>query len=29
MYDHRTDEISQIGKRHGDKPGFYLLSRAG
>jgi hypothetical protein len=25
LYDARTDEISQIGKQYGTKPGFYLL----
>ena len=25
LYDQRTDEIAQIGKQYGTKPGFYLI----
>src|SRR6185295_11954542 len=25
LYDARTDEISQIGKQYGSKPGFYMI----
>jgi hypothetical protein len=28
LYDQRTDEIAQIGKQYGTKPGFYLIAAA-